>query len=115
LVVTLGAELLDALELPAELDALELDEPVELEELDDPVPAGVPPLLSLGPVVLTAAGGAATETVWVLKDSRPTSPATVPKTAKRTRRMSGSLFLERARSERERLVVDLAARHAGPA
>src|SRR6476646_6908240 len=62
---------------------------------------GVPPDV-LGPVVLIAAGGFATDAECVLNDSRPTRPAIVPTMANATRRMTMSLFFQELRIRRTR-------------
>src|SRR6478672_9421950 len=61
---------------------------------------GAPPDV-LGPVVLIAAGGFATDAECVLNDSRPTRPAIVPTMANATRRMTMSLFLPAAQNSND--------------
>jgi hypothetical protein len=65
-------------------DPVDDDGPAAADEdgPDAPVP---------GLVVPVATDGAATDTAWVLNDSRPTRPAMVPKRAKTTRLTGVSL------------------------
>jgi len=70
-------------------DAVDADDDGEADGAEDEAAKPEPDEAELvpGPTVLTAAGGAATEAVWVLNDRRASSPATVLANASTTRRM----------------------------